>query len=213
MADTIMITENVLSKEECEKIINAIPKALKYSYKKENNLGRQDIQLGGEMVFAEVVMEDELSGKKNTDETCDRPVLNLFRQRLQSILQSALEVYAEKFPIIVDFHLTRCHVSWEGWKIQKTKVGQGFHQWHHEDAINRKRFLVWTVFLNDVVEGGETEFLYQNLRIPAKQGTLCLFPSDWTHLHRGNAPISNDKYIMTGWYNYHIKENLYENAY
>jgi hypothetical protein len=208
MADTIMITENALSKEECEQIINAVPKSLKYAYKKENHADRQDIQLGGEMVLAEVLIEGALAQKSGyEDETWDRPGLNSLRVRLSNILGSAINVYAEKFPIIKDFHLSQCQISWEGWKVQKTKVGQGFHKWHHEDAVYRKRFLVWTIFLNDVVEGGETEFLYQNLRIPAKQGSLCLFPSDWTHLHRGNPPISNDKYIMTGWYTYHYIEN------
>jgi len=87
-------------------------------------------------------------------------------------------------------------------KIQKTTIGGGYHNWHSEhdgdiDAYNR--VLSWILYLNDVHEGGETEFLHQSLRIKPKAGTFVLWPAYFTHLHRGNPPISNEKYIMTGW--------------
>lgn len=46
---------------------------------------------------------------------------------------------------------------------------------------------------------GETEFLYYPRRIKPKQGTLIVFPGAFTHAHRGNPPLSGDKYIITGW--------------
>jgi hypothetical protein len=86
-------------------------------------------------------------------------------------------------------------------KIQKTCVGEGYHVWHSENG-NRAtctRILAWTLYLNDVDEGGETEFLYYPKRIKPKAGTLILWPAGFTHTHRGNPPISNTKYIVTGW--------------
>ena len=59
--------------------------------------------------------------------------------------------------------------------------------------------LVAILYLNTVKEGGETEFLYQRTRISPKQGTLILFPPSWTHTHRGNPPLSGNKYILTTW--------------
>ena len=46
-------------------------------------------------------------------------------------------------------------------KIQKTKIGQGYHTWHcdHAEMKARNRILAFMVYLNDVKEGGETEFL------------------------------------------------------
>jgi len=89
-------------------------------------------------------------------------------------------------------------------KIQKTKVGEGYHQWHCENAEMkaRDRILAFMVYLNDVIEGGETEFLYQKCRFKPEKNTLMLWPSQFTHLHRGNPPLSNDKYIITGWIEY-----------
>ena len=87
------------------------------------------------------------------------------------------------------------------YKIQKTKPGQGYHIWHFEsnNRANCLRVLVWTLYLNDVVEGGETEFIYQKLRIAPKAGTLVIWPAGFTHTHRGNPPLTDNKYIVTGW--------------
>ena len=85
--------------------------------------------------------------------------------------------------------------------MQKTKVGGGYHIWHFE-SMNREvssRFLTWILYLNDVHEGGETEFLYQSMRVKPEQGTLVIWPAAFTHTHRGNPPLSNEKYIVTGW--------------
>jgi hypothetical protein len=87
-------------------------------------------------------------------------------------------------------------------KVQKTKVGGGYHVWHSEKSREENRVLAYLLYLNDVEEGGETEFLYQHKRIKPKQGTLVLWPAGFTHTHRGNPPLSNTKYIMTGWVEY-----------
>ena len=90
-----------------------------------------------------------------------------------------------------------------GWKIQKTNPTEGYHPFHIENSMHSPSTLlrvgVWTLYLNDVEEGGETEFLYQLKRIKPKKGTLCIFPAGYTHVHRGNTPLSGEKYIMTGW--------------
>jgi hypothetical protein len=86
-------------------------------------------------------------------------------------------------------------------KIQKTKIGGGYHIWHYESSSREHchRLLTWILYLNDVQEGGETEFLYQHMRVKPEQGTLVIWPAAFTHTHRGNPPLSNEKYIITGW--------------
>lgn len=86
-------------------------------------------------------------------------------------------------------------------KIQKTKIGGGYHVWHYESCAREtsQRLLTWILYLNDVQEGGETEFLYQHTRVKPEQGTLVIWPAAFTHTHRGNPPLSNEKYIVTGW--------------
>lgn len=85
-------------------------------------------------------------------------------------------------------------------KTQKTLPSQGFHQWHWEaDSLDHaSRISAFTLYLN-TVEGGETEFLQQSKRVPAIQGNLSIFPAAYTHAHRGNPPLDQAKYILTGW--------------
>lgn len=86
-------------------------------------------------------------------------------------------------------------------KIQKTSPGGGYHIWHCENTDHDARFRVcaFTLYLNDVEEGGETEFLYQHERVSPFRGRVAIWPAYFTHPHRGNPPLSGDKYIYTGW--------------
>ena len=65
------------------------------------------------------------------------------------------------------------------------------------EALHRVVF--WMYYLNDVAEGGETEFYFQKTSIRPEKGTLVIAPAGFTHTHRGNVPLSNDKYIATSW--------------
>lgn len=106
-------------------------------------------------------------------------------------------VYAKEYSVLRD---SDQHANYS-YKIQKTKVGGGYHVWHYESGSrdHSNRLLTWILYLNDVEEGGETEFLYYPMRVKPKAGTLIIWPAAFTHAHRGNPPISNQKYIVTGW--------------
>jgi hypothetical protein len=57
-------------------------------------------------------------------------------------------------------------------------------------------------YLNTVTDNGGTEFLNQQLIINAEKGKTVIWPADWTHTHRGVVSATQDKYIITGWFNY-----------
>ena len=83
------------------------------------------------------------------------------------------------------------------------KNNQGYHVFHSDfDSRSNhwlKRSHVLMFYLNDVEEGGETEWYHQKLKVKPKKGTLVIWPAYFTHLHKGHVPISNDKYIMNLW--------------
>ena len=90
-------------------------------------------------------------------------------------------------------------------KIQKTIPTQGYHVWHIEHSHgkeNLKRVLAYTIYLNTVEEGGETEFLLQSQRLKPVKGRICIFPASFPYVHRGNPPLSGEKYIATSWISY-----------
>jgi len=87
-------------------------------------------------------------------------------------------------------------------RIQKTLPTEGYHVWHVEKASKYeycKRAMAFTIYLNDVEEGGETEFLYQSIRVKPKKGRIVIWPSGFPFIHRGNPPISGEKYLITSW--------------
>jgi len=90
-------------------------------------------------------------------------------------------------------------------KIQKTLPAQGYHLWHTERYQERdgiKRILAYTIYLNTVEEGGETEFLHQSQRVKPVKGRIVIWPANFPYVHRGNPPLSGEKYIVTSWVNY-----------
>jgi hypothetical protein len=87
-------------------------------------------------------------------------------------------------------------------RIQKTLPTEGYHIWHVEydgGYENNKRAMAFTIYLNDVEEGGETEFLYQSIRVKPKTGRIVIWPAAFPFVHRGNPPISGEKYLLTSW--------------
>mgnify|MGYP003116139510 FL=1 len=87
-------------------------------------------------------------------------------------------------------------------KIQKTLPTEGYHVWHIEHGKgfdNEPRAFVFSVYLNDVEEGGETEFLHFSKRVKPKTGRIVIWPAGFPYVHRGNPPLSGEKYILTSW--------------
>ncbi|MEP6940079.1 MAG: 2OG-Fe(II) oxygenase [Rudaea sp.] len=69
----------------------------------------------------------------------------------------------------------------------------------HFDAGDKhaNRYMVFLWYLNDVAEGGETEFPDLGIRVQARAGRLLMFPPYWMFQHVGRPPVSNDKYIVS----------------
>ncbi len=91
-------------------------------------------------------------------------------------------------------------------QAQKYEQGKGnYNYWHCEvfpeknsvEALHRT--LLFMFYLNDVEEGGSTDFYYQQRSIKPQQGRMVIAPGYFTHTHRGSTPVSNDKYILTSW--------------
>jgi len=102
-------------------------------------------------------------------------------------------------------------------QAQKYPQGKGnYNYWHCEvypekgktEALHRS--LLFMYYLNDVEDGGSTDFYYQNRSIQPKQGRMVIAPGYFTHTHRGCTPVSNDKYILTSWILLNSGEQLYK---
>ena len=112
-------------------------------------------------------------------------------------LQEVMNYYQKKYKELAEYETIELVDSYQ---IQYYKPGQGFKLWHCERACKRfqYRVLVFMTYLNDVDDGG-TDFKYQNLTSPAKKGLTLIWPSDFTHTHKGQISHTKEKYIVTGW--------------
>lgn len=96
--------------------------------------------------------------------------------------------------------------------IQYYKPKGGYKIWHFErdnssDQIAR-RHLAFMTYLNDVNDGGGTEFFHQRIRVDARKGLTLIWPAEWNFTHRGVVSPTEDKYIVTGWFSTYTKEQF-----
>jgi hypothetical protein len=179
----IGIYENVLSKEDCANIIETF----------ENELKSKVDSSGENQFFRDKMERHDYHKFYKSDDLSNSIVL-----KVNESLEQAINLYAEEFWVVKQLKATSLEI-----KLQKTPPRGGYHVWHCEqgDKSYADRVLAWTIYLNDIPSGeGETEFLWQGLRVQPKAGTVSIFPASFTHTHRGNPVYSCDKYIATGWY-------------
>jgi hypothetical protein len=112
---------------------------------------------------------------------------------------------------IKEYSYCNKYASWsviEPINIQHYKPNGGYHVWHTERSNSThpvaSRHLAFMTYLNDVEDGGETEFYYQKLKVKPRKGLTLIWAADWTHTHRGIPSPTEEKYIITGWFNYNV---------
>jgi len=179
----IGIYENVLCKDTCKNIIELFEDDLK-----------NKVNVSGDKQFFKDKMERHDFSKLYLSNQLNNKIVESVNQALEK----SIILYSNEFWIVKQLKATSIDI-----KLQKTPPRGGYHVWHCEQGHVRdaSRVLVWTVYLNDIPDAeGETEFLWQGLRVQPKAGTVCIFPAAYTHTHRGNPVYSCDKYIATGWY-------------
>jgi|21_taG_2_1085346.scaffolds.fasta_scaffold22767_4 hypothetical protein len=121
-----------------------------------------------------------------------------YRNELQKCLDQYCKTYPESDKQQQHFNI---HANYN---LQWYPKDGGFKTWHHENAGTLEsihRHLVFMTYLDDVPNGG-TMFKYQNLKTPAKKGLTVIFPSSFTHVHKGEISKNHEKKILTGWYSY-----------
>ena len=146
------------------------------------------------------------AAKDSTDVTLGRSDLGT---RYLRTLRRVAEHYVEQYPWCGKL------VPWDVLEpigIQHYAPGGGYKVWHFErdnssEQITR-RHLAFMTYLNDVTDGGGTEFFHQKLTIRAQRGLTLIWPAEWNFTHRGQVSVTEDKYIVTGWFSTYTKENF-----
>ena len=175
---------------------------------KEYNFSEEDMHLcDGLIEYHKNNMEYKNLGKsiganemkKSTDVTVFPASQNPFILMYRKLLFG----YIKEYNAAYDNPLAEMTIA-DGFNIQHYKPGEGYLNWHSERSVHltHQRALTFMTYLNDVSDGGGTEFKYQGLRHNAKKGKTLIWPSDFTHTHRGQKSETEEKYITTGWFNH-----------
>lgn len=144
------------------------------------------------------------SAKESTDCIIDGEISYEYFNWLAKVVNK----YVEKYPWSNKYCRFRIQ---EKILVQHYAPKQGYHAWHTEraraESPNAQRHLVFMTYLNDVADNGETEFFHQQLRIKPEKGLTVIWPADWTFTHRGIPSATQEKYIITGWFNFMPQDN------
>ena len=180
----IEIYDNVLSPELCDEIVE------KFEKEENKHPGRTAKGLDTSI---KLTMDFALKNRTNDEWT-------EIDEHLYTGLNKCLCEYREKYKAFQVYN----EMTDTGFQIQRYITNEGFYIYHHDFRAENTnhRLLTFLFYLNDVEEGGETEFLYGRLSVKPKKGKCVLFPASWTFPHKGCMPISNNKYIATGWLHY-----------
>lgn len=122
---------------------------------------------------------------------------------VHNFLISKVFEYKRKYYEFIDDRCFPEKHNFEQFRIKKYNPGGDDLFDTHVDILDHntsRRYLSFLWYLNDVDEGGETVFT--GLKIKPQKGKLLVFPPMWMFPHRGEAPISNTKYIMSVYLHY-----------
>ena len=189
--DFIGVFDNVISNELCDELIKVYEDSNKLNFAiSRQSMGKEKVKQDNNLVFvtSKLHIKDDIFFEKI------QPSI----QEFCNLAWASYSEYATKYGVLNNL---ASHRFYDSIKIQKTKPTEGYHIWHceHASRITGSRLLLVMGYLNDVEEGGETEFLYQSKRVESKKGRIVICPSGFTHTHRGNPPLKGNKYMINGW--------------
>ncbi len=140
--------------------------------------------------------------KKSTDITIQPENLkdekySVFNKYFENLHQCFTD-YKEQYEFLKTF-VKKVHIG--AFNIQKYLPGDHFARLHTEriGMSSIHRIFAWMTYLNDVDDGGTTDFDYYKVKVKPKMGKTLIWPAEWTHAHRGTVLKGGKKYIITGW--------------
>ena len=146
--------------------------------------------------------------KKTTDikinpHDLDKPEFKILKKYIKELHKCFLD-YQNQWPFLKTMLET---IDIPAFNIQKYSPGDHFSLLHSErTSINSlHRLFAWMTYLNDVDDGGQTNFSHYGIKIKPETGKTLIWPAEWTHAHTGEILKSGTKYIVTGWMHFSHK--------
>jgi len=181
LSDLLQVRENVLSKIECDLLITTF----------ESSPEIESINNSGTPKFSQFNLTQNIKTRP--------PQVQSLHNKLVKIVVTHRDQYYK----FVDKRCFPQKHAFEQFRIKRYLTDNDDRFDTHVDVTDyesARRFLSFFWYLNDVAEGGGTEF--DDLTIQPKTGTMVMFPPLWMFPHRGHRPISNQKYLLSTYLHY-----------
>lgn len=180
-ADFVETYPNALSEQTCNSLISI--------FESSPNTSQSTTDFGGELS----------SQRRSTTLPLNSDNCGSLFNEMTGALRDSWELYRRAYSVLTD-----TPIRFENFGLYKYRDETEGYDWHADtDSPNmRYRFISVLIYLNTVTDGGETEFRYFPRKVQPAQGTLVLFPSSWTHVHRALPPLSGSKYVIVNWGRY-----------
>lgn len=203
LKDTIGYFEGAFTPEECDLILERFERAksLKLAYSGQSGSGINDeIKSSTDFDLIGSPIEDDVLFGYGIIEKFNDIIVNQYLDRFPHL---------EEYMASEDLFISQ--TFYELLQVQEYPQSTGhYNAWHAETGTFEmsRRLFSFLLYLDDVEEGGETDFLYATdengdmLSIKPKKGTLLIHPASFPYIHRGRTPMSSNKTILTTWLSY-----------
>jgi prolyl 4-hydroxylase len=187
LSDYIKVYDDVFDKPTCNELIRLFDQETPLTspyVRKSDFKWEQDYRCFNEMDITKV--------------ESFKPFLPMYYTRVKQV--------CEHYKLSIDSSFFPTKLVFEDARLKKYEAND-YDQfgWHTDvgDKPSASRYLVMFTYLNDVEEGGETEF-QSNFEFTVKPvcGRMVVFPPMWMFPHRGKKPVSGPKYILSTYLHY-----------
>jgi hypothetical protein len=87
----------------------------------------------------------------------------------------------------------------ESWRILKYMEHAEYHS-HYDHSPENQRVFSLVAFLGQPESGGELEFPHFGVKIPPKNGSIVIFPSNFPYMHIAHPVTKGIKYSLVTWF-------------
>tara|TARA_R100001510_G_scaffold50198_1_gene49041 strand:+ start:2761 stop:3381 length:621 start_codon:yes stop_codon:yes gene_type:complete len=185
LADYVQVYDDICDEETCDQIVEA------FESQKEKH------------VYIDRLKRPTFTEMNVSQEYLKRDVTWMsIQQQIQAYFIESVSRYMSDLDLGADFP---SKYAFEEYRIKKYRQQSDDEFADHVDVgdyNSARRFLVCFLYLNDVEEGGTTDFPKISLSITPKRARILLFPPNWMYRHAGRPVTKGTKYILGTYLHY-----------
>jgi len=185
LTDYIKVYDDVCSEALCRQIIDS------FESQQEHHTFINRFQ---RPTFTEMNISQQYANKNH--------IWTGIQKQTQSLFVEYVSKYMDELDLGPDFP---AKYVFEEFRVKKYRANTDDQFSDHTDVgdyNSARRFLVCFLYLNDVEEGGTTDFPKISHSVTPKCARMLIFPPNWMYRHAGRPVVNGKKYILGTYLHY-----------